>query len=187
MPKSVSVATPLVAAGRDWRVTNQRLAILNTLRADSTHPTAEEVFRKVRRLLPHVSFGTVYRNLNFLRSHGYIKEFVIDRVSRYEGRVDTHVHLVCEHCRTIEDLTDETLAKEAKRLSYRSNFFARTDNLEIRGLCSRCQKKMSIKKQTPELFCLACGELLDELETAAPVCRSCCFKTNCQYYGHTKK
>lgn len=167
---------------RDWRLTSQRLTILDYLRKNRSHPVAEAIYRTVKKKLPSISFGTVYRNLDFLRRRGYIKEFVIDKVSHYEARVDSHVHLVCERCHRITDLPDRELVIEAKRLTQRQRFFARSDNLEIRGICADCQKKMSPREKVPELFCIACGELLEDLEKDAPVCQSCCFKTNCDYY-----
>lgn len=178
--------TSKLPAARDYRLTNQRLVILEHLRKNKSHPTAEQIYEKVRRQLPSISFGTVYRNLDFLRQHGYIKEFVVNKVSRYESRVDSHVHLVCEQCGRIEDLPDKELVLEAKKLTTRQRFFARSDNLEIRGICADCQKKMPLKDRTPELFCMACGELLEDLEKEAPVCKACCFSTNCNYYERAK-
>ncbi|MFH0805048.1 MAG: transcriptional repressor [Patescibacteria group bacterium] len=179
---STSPLTP-----QERRLTKQRLGILDHLRHDPSHPTAQEIFQAVRRRFPTISFGTVYRNLNFLTQRGYIKEFVIDRTSRYEGRVDSHVHLVCQQCGAIEDLSDPALAREAKRLSGTRHFYARTDNLELRGICATCQRRTPVSQQTPELFCIACGSLLDDLKREAPVCQSCCFQTSCTYCAPRKQ
>jgi Fur family peroxide stress response transcriptional regulator len=178
---------------RDWRLTSQRLDILEFLRHEPGHPTAEQVYRGVKKRLRSIGFGTVYRNLDFLRHHGYIKECVVDKVTRYESRVDSHVHLVCEGCHSINEIDDQHLATLARSLAMKGNFFVRSDNFEIRGYCSDCQKKLSPKLKTPELFCMACGELLNDLQQETPVCKDCCFQTNCHYYGpvhaeqHTKR
>lgn len=172
---------------RDWRLTSQRLDILTYLRHDAGHPTAEEVYRGVKKKLRTIGFGTVYRNLNFLRQHGYIKECVVDKVSRYESRVDSHVHMVCEGCHSISEMKNQHLATIVKTLATKSGFFVRSDNFEVRGYCTNCQKKLSPKSKTPELFCMACGELLDDLHKEAPVCQDCCFQTNCHYYGPKPK
>lgn len=168
---------------RDWRLTSQRLVILEQVRHDMSHPVAETIYTAVKKKNPSISFGTVYRNLDFLAKHGYIKEFVVDKMSHYEARVDSHVHLICERCHRIEDLPDKELVIAAKRLSRKEHFFIRSDNLEIRGICADCQKKMSPQEKAPELFCMACGELLEDLAKEAPVCQSCCFQTNCNYYA----
>ena len=129
-----------------------------------------------------MSFGTVYRNLNFLKEHGFVKEFIVDKLSRYESRVDTHLHLVCEHCHQIFDLDDESLAGQLKELAGKAKFMPRWENFEIRGYCVDCQKKINPRQGLPELFCIACGNLVDELEKEAAVCVSCSFKSNCNYY-----
>ncbi len=172
---------------RDWRLTSQRLDILEYLRHEPGHPTAEQIYRGVRKKLRNISFGTVYRNLDFLRQHGYIKECVVDKISRYESRVDSHIHLVCEKCHSISEIMDSRLVEVAKSLAASGSFFVRSDNFEVRGYCSACQKKLSPKSKTPELFCMACGELLDDLHKEAPVCRECCFQTNCHYYVKAHK
>ncbi|MFH1207109.1 MAG: Fur family transcriptional regulator [Patescibacteria group bacterium] len=172
---------------RGWRLTGQRLDILEYLRRNSGHPTAEQVYRGVKKKLRTIGFGTVYRNLDFLRRHGYIKECVVDKVTRYESRVDSHVHLVCEGCHLIFEIKDQRLGHIARSLAVKNDFFVRSDNLEIRGYCPECQKKISPKSKTPELFCMACGELLDDMHQEAPVCKDCCFQTNCHYYGPIPK
>ena len=52
--------------GKDMRLTNQRKIILEELRAVTTHPTADEVYGMVRKRMPRISLGTVYRNLEVL-------------------------------------------------------------------------------------------------------------------------
>jgi Fe2+ or Zn2+ uptake regulation protein len=170
---------------KDWRLTSQRLVILDFLRKTNSHPTAEQIFGIVKKRLPSISFGTVYRGLHFLKARGFIKECVINNVSRFEGRVDSHIHFVCDNCKRVFDIEGEKVAALAKRLVGKRNFFVRYENLEIGGYCADCQKKMSVRKEVPELFCMACGELLDDLKTDAPVCKACCFKTNCNYYPKT--
>jgi Fur family peroxide stress response transcriptional regulator len=178
--------TAEVGVKKDWRLTSQRLMILDFLRSTRTHPMAEIIYAAARRKMPNLSFGTVYRNLKFLQEHGFIKEFVVDKVSRYDERVDAHIHLICDGCRQIFDLADDKLTAQVKRLAQHHKFFSRSENMEIRGYCPNCQKKLSVKKKVPELFCIACGELLDDLKKEAPVCRACCFKTNCNYYEHVE-
>lgn len=173
----------------DWRLTKQRMVILDYVRHNHSHPTVEAIFKGVKKELPKISFGTVYRNLNFLREHGYLKEFTIDKLTRYEGRVDSHVHFVCEQCHGIEDLEgakDTKFVREMKKLAQHNNFMVRSENYEIRGVCKKCQRALSPKKIAPELFCMACGDLLEDLKKDAPVCEECCFSTNCYYYVPAK-
>ncbi|MDD5040523.1 MAG: transcriptional repressor [Patescibacteria group bacterium] len=172
----------------DHRLTTQRMVILDYVRKDKSHPTAEKIFNAVKKRLPHISFGTVYRNLNFLRGHGYLKECVIDKVARFEARVDSHIHFVCEKCHSITDVDDtrgSAFFSEVKNLAQSNAFYIRSENFEVQGICRKCSKRHSPHLLTPELFCMACGSLLDDLKKDAPVCKSCCFQTNCSYYGPT--
>ena len=54
------------AAERGLRMTPQRNVLLRLLSQTRTHPTADELFQRVRRQLPSVSHATVYRNLQEL-------------------------------------------------------------------------------------------------------------------------
>ena len=68
------------------RATRQREAILNVLRATDTHPTADWIYDEVRKTIPGLSKGTVYRNLKILQEAGEISELNISgTVSRFEG------------------------------------------------------------------------------------------------------
>ncbi|MFA5134291.1 MAG: transcriptional repressor [Patescibacteria group bacterium] len=185
MPRQKAPATKK----SDWRLTKQRLVILDYVRRDHSHPTAEAIFSGVKKVLPRISIGTVYRNLGFLREHGYLKEFAIDKVTRFEGRVDSHVHFVCEQCHGIEDLrgsTDARLMREMKKLARSNHFMVRSENYEIRGVCRKCQRTHSPQELTPELFCMACGDLLEDLKKDTPVCKACSFSANCDYYASAK-
>lgn len=169
----------------DFRLTSQRMVILEKLRRLKSHPTAENIYHEVKKNIPSISFGTVYRNLKFLKVHGFAKESIINNISRFEGRVDSHIHFVCDNCKRVFDIEGEKITAMAKRLIGKRKFFFRYENLEIGGYCADCLRKMSVRKEVPELFCMACGELLDDLKTDAPVCKACCFKTNCNYYPQT--
>ena len=45
------------------RMTRQRKVILEELRKVNSHPSADEIYEIVRKRLPRISLGTVYRNL----------------------------------------------------------------------------------------------------------------------------
>ena len=53
-------------------MTRQRRVILEALRGTTSHPTADEVYEMVRRRLPRISLGTVYRNLEILSGEGLV-------------------------------------------------------------------------------------------------------------------
>ncbi len=87
------------------RKTRQRMAILEVLRGIRTHPSADWIYNEVRKKIPHVSKGTVYRNLMVLEEEGAVIELNVDgTVGRYEISQDNHYHFICEQCGRIIDL-----------------------------------------------------------------------------------
>lgn len=73
------------------RITSQNKIILDYLRGVKTHPAAETIYLAVRKKLPQISRGTVYRNLKVLVKKSQIQE-IPNAVSRYDGDVSQHAH-----------------------------------------------------------------------------------------------
>ena len=67
------VGATAILRSRGLRLTGPRHAVLEVVQATESHPTAEEVHRLVRRQLPRVSLGTIYRNLRLLVGAGLLK------------------------------------------------------------------------------------------------------------------
>jgi Fur family peroxide stress response transcriptional regulator len=59
------------------RGSKQREAILRILQSTDIHPTADWIYMEVKKVIPNISLGTVYRNLNLLRDEGLIREVII--------------------------------------------------------------------------------------------------------------
>jgi Fur family transcriptional regulator, peroxide stress response regulator len=83
----------------------QREKIHQVLKRTVSHPTAEWVYEQVRSQIPHISLGTVYRNLHILTAQGKIQELDFgEGLHRYDATVDLHYHFVCERCGNVKDL-----------------------------------------------------------------------------------
>ncbi len=124
------------------RETRQREAILNILRQADSHPTADWIYDEVRKVIPNISKGTVYRNLKVLQEMGEISELSLNgTVSRYEGRQINHYHFRCERCGRVFDLDEPVNYKLDKRVAERTGFRVSYHQLEFRGLCRDCQQK----------------------------------------------
>lgn len=94
------------------RLTSQRRIILDYLRSVYTHPTAEVIYKEVKKKLPQISFGTVYRNLNFLSDHDFILELKsTNGRAHYDGNPVDHIHFICLRCDKICDLQNNELEK----------------------------------------------------------------------------
>jgi Fe2+ or Zn2+ uptake regulation protein len=122
------------------RQTPQRQALLNELQGRSDHPTAEALHDSVRRDLPKVSLGTIYRNLDELCSAGLARKMSqTDGPSRYDGRVEAHHHIRCCHCDAIVDLLGINAPHLAEQAESKSGYSVQEFSIEFTGTCSRCR------------------------------------------------
>jgi len=124
------------------RQTKQREAILRFLRGTYSHPTADQIYDEVRKEIPNISKGTVYRNLQVLQEMGLVAELNLnDTVSRFEAKQESHYHFRCEKCGRVFDV-NVPVDKELDRVvSSRTGFKIAYHQLEFRGLCHDCQRK----------------------------------------------
>ena len=121
------------------RETRQREAILNILRSADSHPTADWIYDEVRKAIPKISKGTVYRNLKILREKGEISELSLSgTVSRFEGRQENHYHFTCDKCGQVFDLDEPVNNELEERVARKTGFKVSHHQLEFRGLCKDC-------------------------------------------------
>lgn len=88
-----------------WRFTRQRAAVYDYLTSVDCHPTAEQVFRAVRRKIENISLATVYKALEALVDAEVAAKLAdIDGPARYDCRTESHYHLHCVKTGTVRDL-----------------------------------------------------------------------------------
>lgn len=124
----------------------QREVILQAVRSVSSHPTAAEIYETVRKVLPNISLGTVYRNLSVLEEAGELRRLQMgDGVDRFDGNCETHLHLHCRFCGAISDvkIPNQTVTELAKQ----QDFDPETVILTAHGVCSACRQKMMQKNK----------------------------------------
>ena len=122
-------------------LTKQRQAILRVIRESEEHLTANEVFDEARRLLPGISFATVYNSLRYLKNEGLIGEirFGTD-ATRYDRKLSRHDHALCNKCGKLVDLELSIPVELIEAAAGLSKFEAETIELTLRGLCPECSK-----------------------------------------------
>ncbi|MCX7804301.1 MAG: transcriptional repressor [Planctomycetota bacterium] len=130
------------AGRRIERMTAQRRAILEELRGTDAHPSATELYEMVRRRLPRISLGTVYRNLEIMSEEGLaLKLEHAGAECRFDGNVAPHSHVRCLGCGRISDvpmdIPRELVAGAAKASGYR----IAGCRLEFDGWCRKCGRK----------------------------------------------
>lgn len=123
-------------------MTRQRKVILRELRKTLTHPTADEIYGMVRKRLPKISLGTVYRNLEMLSENGVIRKLdVAGNQRRYDGRMEEHHHVRCIKCGKVSDLSAKPVINIEREFKDPGGFIVRGYSLEFRGVCPDCGKQ----------------------------------------------
>jgi Fe2+ or Zn2+ uptake regulation protein len=126
------------------KLTPQRIAIVRELAADPTHPTAQELFERLRPALPTMSFATVYNTLDALASAGLCAGLSLSPgASRFDPNMHRHHHAVCDRCGLVRDVpADEAPSTEPPAPSLRAapGFEVRSVEQIYRGLCADCAR-----------------------------------------------
>lgn len=128
-----------------FRMTPQRAELLRALEGNKSHPSAEQLHRRLKKKFPGVSFATVYNTLQSLLAIGELAEIRIDRSrSRFDPCTDGHAHLMCVECGAIADLavTSPPAAAGAPR-----GFRVLRCNVEFYGVCPACGKQAGAKEK----------------------------------------
>ncbi len=121
------------------KMTKKRKLILDELRSVKSHPTADEVFSMVRKHMPRISLGTVYRNLELLASHGLVLKLESGSgPKRFDGHVGNHYHVRCSICGKVQDLTEADWPELEERARGLTDFQITGHVVEFSGLCPDC-------------------------------------------------
>ncbi len=124
------------------RNTKQRTIILEELRKLTSHPTATDLYNIVRKRLPKISLGTVYRNLERLTETGIIQKLELTgNESRFDAMVVRHNHVRCVECGRVDDLLDLPDDPLIERPAIIDGYRIEGYHLEFYGVCPHCYKK----------------------------------------------
>ena len=119
------------------RLTRQKKCILDYLQNTKIHPTADEVYSKVRQQLPQISKGTIYRNLDLFVQSGLIKE-ISGSQKRFDADLSSHSHFCCEVCEKIIDIyQDIVLSGDEGEINQHGTVTAYS--IYFYGRCNVCQ------------------------------------------------
>lgn len=121
------------------RITSQKKVILDYLKSAKNHPSTKEIFKKVRKKLPRISLGTVYRILKSLKENEKIQE-ISNEVCRYDGDLTPHSHFICKECQQIFDVFEKFAILRYKKLKVGT---IKNYQIYFYGYCKKCRSKMS--------------------------------------------
>lgn len=122
------------------RVTAQRLAVAGVLAASTDHPTALEVYERVREKFPHITLATIYNTVAMLQQRGLVQPLMFADGTRYEMNLTPHANLVCVTCGRIIDADDDDGAVRALRDKVQAalGFEVIGQRVDFYGNCSDC-------------------------------------------------
>jgi len=121
------------------RETRQLATVYEVVRAAQDHPTADEVHARVRRRLPRISLGTVYRNLQKLAAQQRVRVVRLPhRAARFDGMLGEHDHFLCERCGAVIDLMRSAATPPDCAALDRAGFVVHAHALTFYGVCAAC-------------------------------------------------
>jgi Fur family transcriptional regulator, peroxide stress response regulator len=121
------------------RLTEQRSAVYRCLLATSDHPSADDLFTTVRRVIPDISLATVYKSLETLVSCGLASKLTYgDGSARYDGRTDPHPHARCLSCSKVLDVPGRVDSSAFAGLGELPGFSVEGYRVELIGICADC-------------------------------------------------
>lgn len=131
------------------RMTSQRKAILDTMKKLKTHPTADELYRILKKNHPRISLATVYRNLEILANEGHILRLDLGGSTqrRYDGNPTPHWHVHCQNCGKIGDVVLKEEFDPFSNVSFSEGFGLYKVHMEFWGLCPQCKAKLKEEQE----------------------------------------
>ena len=123
------------------RLTSQKQIILDYLKSVKTHPSAERILLAVKKKLPGISRGTVYRIVNNLKNKGEAQVIPVKGVAHFDGNISPHAHFICQKCNRIFDIFD--VCKKCNIIKHKKTTVGKITSYQIyfHGFCKYCSRK----------------------------------------------
>ncbi len=120
----------------------RRKKILEVIRKSPNHPSADWIYDQVKKEIPGISLGTVYRNLKILEEEGDIHHIpVSNSMSRYDANLTEHHHITCEQCGKIMDIDLDLNKSLFDKIENEYGFKLTPQHLCFVGICRSCQNE----------------------------------------------
>lgn len=141
--KPTGLECRMAVLGADVRLTPHRREVFEILQASTDHPTATDIFTRVKDRAPGISLATVYNCLEHLTGAGLIKQVHLERgQSRYCANLHEHVHFHCETCGKVIDAHPAADFDPAKFWNLPAGTRVSRMDLAIHGTCSACAARV---------------------------------------------
>lgn len=128
---------------KQFRITEQKVAVYEYLKKIRSHPTAEEIYNVLKQSYQQLSLATVYRVLKSLQKQNLILEILdLNGKAHFDGFVYNHDHFFCEKCKRVYDFNKKSILKNLQDIPHvKRGFKINSYQLIFSGKCSFCRKK----------------------------------------------
>ncbi|NLT14710.1 MAG: transcriptional repressor [Clostridiales bacterium] len=124
------------------KYSRKREAILEKIRGTASHPTADWIYEEVRKEIPDISLGTVYRNLAVFKDEGLIISIgVVDGQERFDANTGEHTHFICLGCGDVLDIEADIDSGLNEKVSRDNGLDIMFRHLNFYGKCKKCANK----------------------------------------------
>ena len=120
------------------RKTRQLEVVWHEVAGDNSHPTADRIYQRVRRHIPNISLGTVYRDLQKLVAEGKLQVLTLGRTQHFDPLVDSHQHFICQTCGRVYDILVGKSEEILPASLLQGGFTVTSHRLAFFGECKSC-------------------------------------------------
>ena len=122
------------------RNTIQCALVLEVVKKLRCHATADEIYNVLVKEHPHISKGTVYRNLKRLSDLGEIRKREFPGAAdRFDHLCSNHYHATCIKCGRVYDVDMEYMLDLEKSIMDTHGFEFTGHDIVFKGICSDCK------------------------------------------------
>lgn len=139
MPETSGNDAPMAESKR--RHTKQLEVIWHAIKDATSHPTADQIYEKVRKQIPNISLGTVYRNLQKLAAQQRLQVLELSRSQHFDPLVGRHDHFICESCGRVYDIFLEPKDDILPPSLPTEGFKVTSHQVSLYGTCEECSAK----------------------------------------------
>jgi Fur family peroxide stress response transcriptional regulator len=130
---------------KGFKATPQRIAICGFALGSREHPTAQRIYREVKRVHPTVSLATVYKTLRILKQLHLVQELAFpEGESRFDSYVEPHLNVVCMGCGEVIDINDRSAREIVARAAAKTRYTVTEQRFDIYGICEKCKGRRKL-------------------------------------------
>jgi Fe2+ or Zn2+ uptake regulation protein len=123
-----------------YTLTSQRRAVLEALKEARGHPSAEDIYLKVKTKNPRVALGTVYQALSVLEEIGVVgSKHWSESPTRYDLNVEPHLDIRCARCGEVSEIPGVELGELEEHIRNNTPYEVTHTTMVIEGLCPACR------------------------------------------------